>query len=104
MLLEDALCLRHLRDADDGDVPLEDSCLFRGDLGDRVSELVRVVQRYAGHPAQRRFEHVGAVQPPAKPGLDDGDVHLGFGEMVERHGGDDLEEGRFGVGHPLDVR
>ena len=51
-----------------------------------------MVKADGGNHGQLRHQEVGRIQPPAKAGLDDGDVHLFIGKPAEGHAGGDFEE------------
>ena len=45
--------------------------------------------------AKLRGDHVGGIQAAAHAGLDHGPVDLAAGELIQGHGGGELEEGGF---------
>ena len=47
----------------DGDVRLDDACLFRGYLGECVAKELGVVETYVGDDAEVGGDDVGAVEP-----------------------------------------
>ena len=65
-----------------------------GNLGKRVAEQVRVVERNR-HDCRNlgRSDDVGGIEPAAKPHLEHHDIAADVREMHERHGGHQLELG-----------
>ena len=86
--------------ADRGHAGLEDAGLFLGDLAERVAELGHVVLADRGDRGDLGLDHVRAVEPTAQAGLDDRDVDLLLGEVLERDGRQDVEVRR----HRLELR
>ena len=76
------------------DAGLENSRLLAGDQLDRIAqELDMVPGDRSDHGEQRPRQHVGRIQPAAKPAFDQGDVAGRLREGEEGAGGGHLEEG-----------
>ena len=67
--------------------------LLLRDLLSRLAEHFRVLQVDVREQDDPGVDHVRRIQPAAEPGLDDGDVHLGLGELEQRRRGQGLELG-----------
>ena len=72
----------------------EDPGLLPRDLGDRVAEVLLVVQGDRGDHGDVGVDRAGRVPGAAEAGLDHGDVHGGGGEGLEGHRGEVLEVGQ----------
>ena len=72
----------------------EDPGLLPRDLGDRLAEVLLVVQGDRGDHGDVGIGGAGRVPGPSHPGLDHRDVHGGGGEGLEGHGGEVLEIGQ----------
>ena len=76
------------------DAGLENSRLLAGDHLDGIAEELDMVPGdRRDHGEQRARQHVGRIQPAAKPVFDQGDVAGRLGEGEEGAGGGHLEEG-----------
>jgi hypothetical protein len=69
---------------DERDARLRDPDLVAGDLGRRVAEDLRMVERDVGDNRDERVEHVGPIELAANADLDDGEIDLFLGEIHER--------------------
>ena len=78
---------------DGGDTRLDDACFLVCDLGQRVSQQVRVVQTERRDDGYLGHQHVGGVEPATQTNLYDGHIHLRTSEIQESKGGDGLEGG-----------
>ena len=67
--------------------------LLLRDLLARLAEHFRVLEVDVREQDDPGVDHVRRIQPAAEPGLDDGDVHLGCGELEQRRRGQRLELG-----------
>ncbi len=76
---------------------LDDPGLFAGDGGDRVAQVVAVLQGNIRDDAGHGRKHVGGVQPSAHAGFDHGPVHRAVAEGVEGHGRGEFEEGGLAI-------
>ncbi len=90
--LEHRACLVVVLADDHRRVGFDDACLLRGYLGQRVAQELHVVEADVGDDAEVRTDDVGAVEPSAQAYLHHGHVHPLLGEIIERHGGRQLEE------------
>src|SRR5207248_7867344 len=75
-----------------GPTGLEDSGLLAGDLLERRSQVLCVIEADRCYPGDDRIEHVGGIESTAKSGLDDRDIRAGTREVFERHCRRCLEE------------
>ena len=76
-----------------GDGGLDDAGLLDGDLLEGVAEELGVVETDIGDDRQQGGDDIGAVEPAAHADLDDGDVDLFLGKIVEGESHGHLEEG-----------
>ena len=92
--LEDGQRLRRLRRHHHGPAALDDAGLLEGDLGERVAEMLHMVEGdrhlYRHH---RLRDDIGRIEPPAEAGLQQQDIGGGAGEFEEGGAGRHLEEG-----------
>ena len=69
--------------------PFDDPGLFTRDFGQRIAQILLMVDGYRGDNRQRRvIHHVGGVQPPTKPDLQQDIIglHPGKGQKCRRRG------------------
>ena len=92
LCLEDEVAVLSGLADDDWNLRFDDAGFLGGNLGNRVSEYVAVVQSYVSDYAQLWRYDVGAVKPPSEPCLDDREIHSLLGEPPEGERGGDLEE------------
>ena len=78
----------------DGPTRLHDPRLLGGDRGERVAELVGVLEFDRRHAGDGRIDDVGRVEASPETHLEHDAVELRLGEEQERGGGGDIEEGR----------
>ena len=92
-LFERGLCLQQLWRAEGGDALLEDAGFFGCDLGERLAEVLLVVERDGGDDSSDGGDDVGGIEPPAETGFEQDDVASFAREMFEGHHGDDFKKG-----------
>lgn len=80
---------------DMGDPGLDDPGLFGSDSLQRSPENFHVVEADVGDDGGQRFQHVGGIEPPAEADLDDRDINMSAGEVIEGEGGYQLKEREF---------
>ena len=85
-------CLGVARSYHYGHAGFDDAALFARDRGDRVAKPIHVVKADRGYHADQRRHHVGRVQAPAKPGLDNREIDRGLGEIQEHQRDRELEK------------
>ena len=73
---------------------VHDAGYFFGDAVEGVAQQILVVDTDAGDADDLRGNDVGAVQPSAQDGFDNGDIHLMIAEMQKRNGREDFKKGR----------
>jgi hypothetical protein len=85
---------RILRADNAGNQPLDDPRLFARDARQRVAKIPLVIHRHRGDDRQRRpRDHVGGVEPPAKPHLEQRVIRPRARHGEDRSTGGDLEIG-----------
>ena len=73
---------------------LQDPGLLKGNLAQRVAQILLVIDRHRRDHRQRRaVDHIGRVQPPAQPDLQQGVIRRAAGKGQKRGAGRDLEIG-----------
>jgi len=66
--------------------------LLARDGRDRVAEIFHVIETNRSDHAQDRRHDVGGIQPPAKSGLDHGDIDVLLREVEEHHRDGELKK------------
>ena len=90
--LEDGARLGHGLAYDDRHVGLDDARLLVGYLGERVAEKLRVVHGDIRDDRELGRDDVRAVEAAAQSHLDDRDIHLLLGKILEGQGRGEFEE------------
>ncbi len=81
-----------LGEEDGGAVGAEDAGLFAGDLGEGIAQPLLMIEIDVGDDGEEGFDDVGGVEAAAESDLEDGEVDVAAGEVVEGHGGHGFEE------------
>ena len=85
--------VRALRTDDTRHAPLQNPRLLPGDLGNRVTQILLMIQRHRrDHRQARHLDHVRGIEPPAQPHLQQRPIRRHPRKGQKRCTGRDLEE------------
>ena len=91
-LTDRLVCLRMLRQRDQRSLRTQDASLLPRNFGNRVAQVVLVVQRDVRNDRDQRIDDVGGVQPAAQTNLKHGDIDLLLRIVEKRQRRQRLEE------------